>query len=284
MPSGTESLHPSKGTIGVLAPATHGVRALVEAGAAVVRARGWGVVVHPQAYVERSTAAEKAAALHDLLRDPAIDAVWAARGGARATTALPHIGADWPRKLLIGYSDVSAWLAVLGGIHGPVLQELPTADPRDLDAVFALLEGGGFAIQGRALRPGRAAGPLIGGNLATLCALLGTPWAPEFRGAILALEDWREEPHRVDRLLTQLRNAGALGQIAGLALGDIFLEPADPPFALDLAEIIAQATDGLDTPIATGLPFGHGPRNAPLPIGARAVLEGGRLRNAPRGA
>src|SRR5271167_3818570 len=67
---------------------------------------------------------------------------------------------------------------------------------------------------------GVAEGPLLGGNLTVLTSLLGTPWLPDMRGAVLLLEDDGEQPYRLDRLWTHLRNAGVLAGLAGIALGD----------------------------------------------------------------
>jgi muramoyltetrapeptide carboxypeptidase len=270
-------------TIGIMAPSSAVEAEGLRAGVAALEARGARVVVHPQTFARRAslagTPAEKAAALRDLLADPQVEVIWAARGGNGAVQALPHIP-NQAGKPLIGYSDATAWLAVMGGVHGPAVTALPQARAQDIDAVFAVLEGGPFVLRGLPFRPGRATGRIVGGNLAVLSALIGTPFAPDFTGAILALEDWREEASRIDRFLAHLANAGALARIAGLAFGDFLLQDTGVmPYGLTLEESIAERTAGLHIPIAVGLPFGHGGRNTPFPIGARAVLEGGVLRS-----
>ena len=75
--------------------------------------------------------------------------------------------------------------------------------------------------------PVASTGRLIGGNFTCLLRLIGTPYAPDFRGAILFLEDTGEKAYRIDGMFTHLRLAGILEQIGGLVLGQF--DYADPP-------------------------------------------------------
>jgi muramoyltetrapeptide carboxypeptidase len=129
----------------------------------------------------------------------------------------------------------------------------------------------------RILRRGMASGPLIGGNLSVLCALLGAPFQPAFKGRILFLEDLDEPPYRFDRMLTHLMNAGALKQLAGIAIG-LCRNCEDPKAAAgeyrqSLQDVLKERLLPLNVPVVTGLPFGHAPHNATLPVGARATLD-----------
>jgi muramoyltetrapeptide carboxypeptidase len=122
-------------------------------------------------------------------------------------------------------------------------------------------------LQTGALRvAGVAQGQLIGGNLSLVAALLGTPWAWNPRGAILFLEDINEELFRVDRLLTQLRLAGVLDAVAGVVLGS-FTEATYP------TALLQQMLSGLNKPVLSGWPTGHGTPNQPLPMGVRVTLD-----------
>lgn len=129
------------------------------------------------------------------------------------------------------------------------------------------------------LRRGMAEGELIGGNLSLLCALLGTPFAPSFKGKILFFEDVSERPYRLDRMLTQLLNAGVFSQVIGVAVGvnhDCDDKKKNPSveYEQSAADVIRERLATLRVPIVTGLPFGHVDLNATLPCGARAVLDG----------
>jgi muramoyltetrapeptide carboxypeptidase len=128
------------------------------------------------------------------------------------------------------------------------------------------------------LRAGTARGSLIGGNLSLLCALIGTPWQPPFRNSILFLEETGEAPYRIDRMLTHLLNCGLLQQVAGIAIGiNTACEDKNPntkkEFRQTADDVLKERLLPLKIPIVTGLPFGHTPHNATLPIGAEAILD-----------
>lgn len=184
-------------------------------------------------------------------------------------------------KPLIGYSDITAlqqaWhQAGLLALHAP----MPASDlllpgrEADAAALCQLLRGGWRAgtVLAPALlpdtwhRPGQAQGRLVGGNLATLAALAGTPWALQARGALLFLEDVYEPPYKVHRLLWQLQHSGALQGLAGVLLGS-FTE------AEDAGPVLRDWAAGLGVPVLAGWPCGHGTPHLPLPLGALATLD-----------
>ena len=131
------------------------------------------------------------------------------------------------------------------------------------------------------LRGGMAEGRLMGGNLSLICAGLGTPFAPSFKGKILFFEDISEKPYRLDRMLTQLLNAGILQQVAGVAVG-VNQDCEDPDakprgeYRQTAAEVVKERLSSLRVPVVTGLPFGHVHLNATIPVGAKARLDGKR--------
>ncbi|HTK69963.1 MAG TPA: LD-carboxypeptidase, partial [Candidatus Eisenbacteria bacterium] len=88
------------------------------------------------------------------------------------------------------------------------------------------------------------------------------------------LEEVNEPPYKVDGMLTHLGLAGALRGVRGVALGD-FTKCVPRPHRreLPLREVLADHLEPLGGPILTGIRAGHGPRNVPLPLGARAVLD-----------
>jgi len=112
-------------------------------------------------------------------------------------------------------------------------------------------------------------GPLRGGNMTTLCHLLGTPYAPRLKGTLLFLEDHNEALYRLDRLAHHLLLSGVLDQVQGIMLGS-FTGGASQAHA---EEVLAIAFAPLGVPVAAGLPVGHQPENHTLPIGAQARLE-----------
>lgn len=214
-----------------------------------------------------------------------IQGIWCIRGGYGAMRLLEHLDYDSLRrrpKALIGYSDITALHAAVGlradlvTLHGPTaredLSELSRASLQR--AACDRVNPCGRAAHARTLVGGRARGRLAGGNLALLAALCGTPYALSFDGAILVLEDVGEAVYRIDRMLTQLRLAGALRGLAGLAFGsftDVDPDPGGVQPALDrlLEEFAAQ----LGVPCIVGIPMGHVREQWTFPLGAMAELD-----------
>ena len=126
------------------------------------------------------------------------------------------------------------------------------------------------------LRDGEGEGRLLGGCLSILAAAAGTPWPlrPDKEGTVLFIEDVDEKPHKVDRMLLQLRSSGAFEGVRAVAFGD--MKGCNPPASADftLEDVIRESLSGLDIPIALGLSSGHvtGP-NVTLPLGVRARLR-----------
>ena len=68
-------------------------------------------------------------------------------------------------------------------------------------------------------RTGRASGPLAGGNLSLLMHILDTPSEVDWAGKLVFIEDIDETLFSLDRMMTQLRRAGKLANLAGLLVG-----------------------------------------------------------------
>lgn len=220
--------------------------------------------------------------LNRLIRDEMVNAVIAARGGYGCMRILEHIDygalARNP-KIVMGFSDITALLTSIYSkskcvsFHGPVATSLADADDETLSQTIDLLTGrftGSINLDGGSvLSPGVAEGPLLGGNLTLLVHLLGTPWAPDFDGAVLFFEDVHEAPYRLDRMLTALRLAGVLDKAAGVAVGG-FEGCGDDD---EIRDVLERCLNGFHGPAVTGLPIGHGERNLALPMGVNVRLD-----------
>ncbi|HEY2730778.1 MAG TPA: LD-carboxypeptidase [Polyangia bacterium] len=219
--------------------------------------------------------------------DPAARAVIMARGGYGLLRILPFLdpAALRARPLpIVGFSDGTALLAHaaragVASVHGPVVTQLPNLASADVEALTRLLEEpapGAVLTDLAELVPGRARGPLLGGNLEVFSRLVGTPYVPDLTGAILFIEDLGERPYRIDRLVTYLDLAGVFGAVAGVVVGDFSscLEPeptrASSPTA---AEVLVERLGRLAIPVAVGGLFGHGTRNLALPYGCLCELD-----------
>ncbi|MEW6032631.1 MAG: LD-carboxypeptidase [Bacillota bacterium] len=242
--------------------------------------------------------------LNRALADPEVRGIVAARGGYGASRILPLVDYAAARndpKVFVGYSDLTALhLAFaretgLVTFHGPVVESLGERLTRfTLDSfVRAVTSTDPLDVlpvpddypPPRVVSAGRAVGPLAGGNLSLVAGLLGTPYELDARGRVLILEDVREQPYRIDRMLTQLVLSGALGQAAGVALGEmVACEPAaegdedGAPWSLTVDEVIADHLAGLGRPVLSGLPCGHGRDKWTLPLGVAATLDGYKAR------
>jgi muramoyltetrapeptide carboxypeptidase len=185
-------------------------------------------------------------------------------------------------KALIGFSDITALFTAvfsrcgLVTFHGPVVTTLADASERTLAGLRAAVASDRpLTVRSEgaiALRPGSASGPVCGGNLTTLCHLLGTPFAPSFRNRIVFLEDRGEAPYRIDRMLVHMRTAGCFDGIRGLVLGS-FDDCGTPA---EIQAIVADLFQGAQFPILAGVEAGHTEPNLTLPMGVRAVLDAGR--------
>ena len=120
-------------------------------------------------------------------------------------------------------------------------------------------------------------GRLWGGNLAIVLSLLGTPHWPRIKGGILFLEDVNEHPYRIERGLLQLRQAGVLQAQKAVVLGAFSAwKPSPLDRGYTLKTMVARVRAGLQTPLLTGLPFGHVQPKVTLPVGRRVqvVVQG----------
>lgn len=227
------------------------------------------------------------AELRAAFADPDARAVVLARGGYGLLRILPFLNpaALSARPLpVVGFSDGTALLAYaaragVAAVHGPVVTQLANLPAPDHEALYKLLEepAPGLLLSGlEEIVPGRARGPLLGGNLEVFSRLVGTTFLPELTGAILFIEDLGERPYRVDRLVTHLDLAGVFNAVSAVVVGDFSscLEPepmrAQSPTA---AEVLVERLERLAIPVVRGGLFGHGTRNVALPYGSACQLD-----------
>jgi muramoyltetrapeptide carboxypeptidase len=238
--------------------------------------------------------------LHSMFADPAVNAVFAIRGGYGSAQLLDRIDYGLLRKnpkIFLGYSDITALhLAIqkrtgMVTFHGPValsgFSEYTQKNFRR--ALFETAPLGSVtnppeanplrpAHTLRTIRPGKARGPLAGGNLTLISTTMGTPFEIETRDRILLLEDVDEQPYSIDRMLTQLRLAGKFEGVAGVIFGECnACRPRDykPAFesTLSLGEVLDEILGQLRVPVLSGLTFGHTDDQLTLPLGVMATLD-----------
>ena len=255
------------------------------------RALGWVPVVGAHALARdgylAGTDGDRLADLNAALTDDAIDAVWCARGGYGAMRILDQIDYAALRrrpKAIIGYSDITALHAAASTrceivtFHGPTARASLTSFSRSsLERAMAGGDSCGTATNAITLHTGRARGRLVGGNLALLCSLAGTPYAPDYRDALLIVEDVNEPVYRIDRMLTQLRLGGQLSTCRGIVFGQFTDVPTDSPEesqgARTLDDVLAEIAATSGVPCISRAPIGHVADQWTIPLGAEAELD-----------
>lgn len=254
-----------------------------------VRRYGWEPVVMTNTRARDGYLAgsdeQRARDINAAINDREIQGIWCVRGGygaMRILDALDYATMKREPKTVIGYSDVTALHAAFGiksnlvTYHGPTARQTipPFAFESLKNAVALGKDPCGVMQNAVTLRGGRAKGRLVGGNLALLTALAGTAYAPDYRGAILVIEDVNEAHYRLDRMLVTLHLAGALSGLAGIVFGrftDIPKEFGDEEWSLK--RVLADTAARAGVPCVSGAPFGHIDDQWTIPIGAMAELD-----------
>ncbi|HSL23244.1 MAG TPA: LD-carboxypeptidase [Vicinamibacterales bacterium] len=285
--------------IALVAPASPFDRADFDRGVAELAALGFEPAYDDRVFARRGYLAgdpeDRARAFEDAWCDDRIAALIAVRGGYGSVQMLPRLSPERLRarpKLFIGYSDATALLLFLTqqcgivAVHGPMVEGRLARGAGGYDrASFMACVTSGKPVGElsppglQALRSGEAIGTITGGNLSQLVASLGTPYAFDPpAGSVLFLEDVRERPYRIDRMVTQLRLAGVLDRAAAVVWGEMAGcdEESGKPTARD---VIADLFGDFPGPVLFGFPSGHttGP-SLTLPFGVRTrVIAGDRV-------
>jgi muramoyltetrapeptide carboxypeptidase len=225
---------------------------------------------------------QRAETLERLFDDSAIHAIVCVRGGYGCLRLLEKLRWDQIKKhpkRIVGFSDVTALLNTIylktGMVtyHGPTAASLSHLNSDSVDALFNMLMGKEptemILKEPKIIFPGMVMAPLVGGNLTTLCHMVGTPFSPCFNGHILFLEDRGEAVYRIDRMLTQLKMSGALLDVRGIVLGEF----SDCGDERQLFALFHHVFKDMNIPVLAGFPIGHGTQNITLPIGAMAMLD-----------
>jgi len=208
--------------------------------------------------------AKRALELEEFFRREDLDAIFCARGGFGSVQLLPHLNLDGrlPAKIFVGYSDITIlldWLSACCGIvtfHGPmVAMDLARglSDPSG-EHFWGMLSGRNRVWKlplGEVIRSGRVEAEMTGGCLSMLVTTLGTAYEIDPRGRILFLEDVGERPYRLERMLTHLKMAGKLDQLAGVVFGDFTHCEGEGP--RDVRAVIGDLFAQAPYPVVMGL-------------------------------
>lgn len=284
-------------TVGLIAPASPIFEPeRRDAAAALLRDMGFRVLrgesVDAVDHCFSGTDELRARDVNAMFADDGVNGIVCLRGGYGSVRLLPMLDtaaiARHP-KPFVGFSDITALHAALYRtcglvtFHGPmpgVIDPIGLRNPADRVMWLDVLSGkdsrkvqnpDGAPFLARGTRS--VTGRLIGGNLSVLCSLIGTPWEPDWNGALLLLEDVAERADRLDGMATQLQEHGVLDRISGLVLGDFSrYEGMTSPRQLPLSRLITDHCPP-ELPILFGLRAGHGRCRMTLALGAAYRLN-----------
>lgn len=275
-------------TIGVVAPSYSPKPSWLARGVQALQRAGFGVILDQEIgnlrRFSRDEDERRAENFMGMWLNPAVKAVIGGTGGYGAVRMLPHLEPDVFRlnpKTFVGYSDITAlhlWLmrrSSLRVFHGPTVDDLTPSvrDPTMVSLLAALTTPRPSTRMGRdlarAVRPGRAIGRLVGGNLSLVQQTIGTSYQIDVDGAILFIEETRDPMSVVDERLVHLRAAGLLQRVAGIVFGQLSLDRSEEDeFENFLLDLIAD----LRVPVLMDFPAGHENPNLTLPLGTEVEL------------
>lgn len=257
-------------------------------------------IFHREGYLAGSDD-ERAADINEMFADPNVKAIFELRGGWGSNLLLSKINYSLIKqhpKIIIGYSDITSLLLAIHAktglvtFHGPlVFESIPSFTAQYLKDV--LFTGKAVIFQNpvnateddlthtenriQVINSGTATGPLLGGNLTTLTSMLGSHYLPNFKGAILFVEDVGENVYQIDRMMTQLKNAGILNQISGFVFGTCtgctVGEGTTSYGSLTLMQVLNKHLKPLHIPAWYGSMIGHQAEIFTLPEGTSVTIN-----------
>jgi muramoyltetrapeptide carboxypeptidase len=267
--------------IGIVAPASIGNPDIVAPATAfaAIAYPDVDLLFHPQCWLVDGHFAgsdqARADAFVEYANDPAIDAIWFARGGYGSNRMLPHalprLGEAARHKIYLGYSDMGF---LLGGLyarrigrpcHGPMV-----GDIRRKGGDQTVARSLGWIARGdrTGLEPGLGGHPSVAFNLSILGALIGTPWMPDLADHVLLIEEVSEPMYNIDRLLWHMAYATQLKGLAGIRLGAATaIQPNEPEWGETLEYMIARWCGEMRVPYLGRAEIGHTQGNHVVPFG-----------------
>ncbi len=276
-------------TIGILATARKVEMKSLEP--AIKLAENWGlhVVVGKTVGLDSNQLAgedwQRATDLQQMLDNPAIKAVWSAKGGYGTVRIIDRLN-FWKfkqkPKWLIGFSDMTvlhSHVHTLGyaTLHGLMGISVSRATPEAIESFRKALFGEKLEYNiptHKFNKPGKATGEVVGGNLSVLYSIVGSKSQADTKGKILFIEDLDEYLYHIDRMMMNLKRNGYFSNVKGIIIGGMTkMKDNDIPWGYDALEIIQDITKEYNIPICFNFPAGHIQDNRALPLGKEATLE-----------
>jgi muramoyltetrapeptide carboxypeptidase len=289
-------------TIGLIAPAsTPTPDEKIEKGVHYLEQLGYRVTVGKHVSDQHGylagTDKYRAADVNAMIRNDDVKAIFCIRGGYGTPRILPLVDYRSLKrhpKIIVGYSDITAMQLAVFRKTGLVTFSGPMTGTdmwNNFDSYTeehfwrTLTSNKKIGVlkncdddPAQVLRTGKASGIILGGNLSLFTGTMGTPFMPALRNSILVLEDIDEEPHRIDRMLAQLYNSGALCSAAALVFGkftDCVPDDVNEPH-LTTEQVQEEYVQKIKCPAIRNFQYGHIPRKLTIPLGLQAILDAKR--------
>lgn len=281
-------------TIGVVAPSRPIclIRKRIDEGIKKIKTAGFqvklGKYVNERTYYSAGTAKQRAEDFNNMFADKEVNAIFCATGGCSANQILPLLDYDLISKNpkpIVGYSDITNLLlgiytkTGLVTYHGPGISGLSRVDKESGEFLFDLLTSAGSRLypgEMEVIKHGKVHGPLIGGNLFVSMGLLGTPYSPNYDGAVWFWEDVHISPADIDFSLNHFKNSGNLDKISAMIIGHIshHEDKRHPEYNRPIDEIVLEVTKDYNFPIIMVDYFGHDIKHfLTFPVGVEGSLD-----------
>jgi muramoyltetrapeptide carboxypeptidase len=228
---------------------------------------------------------DRATDFQHAMDDPAVKAIWCARGGygtVRIIDALDFKQFVKAPKWVIGFSDVTVLHSHLHNLGVQTLHAIMpiTVEGNTIEALESL-KNDVFGKTNNYKLPsetanvvGKGTGVLVGGNLSILYSLLGSKSAIDTADKILFIEDLDEYLYHIDRMLMNLKRNGYFENLKGLVVGGMTkMHDNDIPFGKNAKEIIFDAVSDYDFPVVFNFPAGHVKDNRSLHFGKTVAFS-----------
>lgn len=281
--------------IGIISPASSANKNKIYGGKRYLEKLGFEVILGDNTFSKLTYLSnddeQRAEEINNMFKMKEIEVILCTRGGYGTPRILELLDYELIRnnpKIIIGFSDITAILNTIMQktdlivFHGPMLASnmSDSLDEYTFKSLFSTLKGeqSEYLLENpknnkiQSLNDGKATGQIVGGNLALISSLMGTPYEVDTKGKLLFLEDIGEKPYKIDRMLTQLKLAGKFKDASGVILGN-WNDCTDENDSFAVDELIEQIIKPCGKPIIKNLQSGHCTPMLTIPIGVMAEID-----------